>query len=117
MATWTSAQLATDVLKRLGVTGAGQSASAEDSAVVTDAWVSIHPQLRRLGLAPWGSGAIDEGAQQPLSKYVAGEVYGYWGFTGAREAQIVRDAATGFSQLTKQAAADRTALPVRPRFF
>ena len=116
MATWTAAQLATAVLRRLGVTGAGQTASAEDSAVVTDAWTSLHPYLRRHSLAQFGAGAIEEACQEPLAKWVAGQVYQHWGFTET-EAQILRAADEGWRQLREAQSADRTPLPGRAKYL
>lgn len=117
MATWTAAQLADAVLKHLGIVGAGQSAAAEDTAIVTSAYASIYPQLRRHSLAPWGSGAIEEEYQEPLAKYVAGEVAIKFGFSGARLAEFKADGMDGWREMQEQASADRTELPVRARFF
>lgn len=117
MATWNATELAEGVLIQLGIVGAGQTPSAEDTKVVTDAWNSLYPQLQRFGLAQFASTAIDEEFQEPLVKWVAGQVYTKFGFTGAREASIVRDAVLGWTQIQEQAGADRTVVPVRPKFF
>ena len=117
MATWTSIELATAVLVRLGITPSGQSADARHVVDVSKAWDSIYPQLRRLGLAPWGAEAIEPEYQEPLSKFVSGEVYGLFGLTGAREATILRDAATGWRQIQEQSSADKMTVPVRVKYY
>jgi hypothetical protein len=117
MATWTAAQLATAVCKRLGVVGLGQTAPAAYTSAVTDAYNSIYPQLRRHGLAPWASGAIEEEAQEPLSRYVAGEVASRFGLTGGTLAEYKADGIRGWQQLQEQASGDRTSLPSRPIYF
>lgn len=117
MATWNATELAEGVLIQLGVLAAGQTASAEDTKVVTDTWASIHPQLLRFGLAPFASTAIPVEFQEPLVKYVSGQVSAKFGLTGAREATIMREGMLGWTQIQEQAGADRTILPVRPDFY
>lgn len=117
MATWTGTELRNAVLRRLGITGAGQSPAAEDASVVDGAWMSIYPQLRRKGLAPWASDAISEEAQEPLTKYVAAEVAPQFGLTGQRLAEVRQEGLGGHRQLEEQYAGDRTALTIRPRYF
>lgn len=117
MANWTSAELAADVLRRLGVTASGQSATAEDLDVVTDAYASIYPRLRMRGVAPWGSEAIEEEAQVPLSQYVASQVYSAWGFTGDKEATIRIEGKLGLQELYLASSSKRTCLPVRVTHF
>lgn len=117
MATWTASELANAVLKRLGIVGAGQTASAEDAAVVTDAWTSLHPYLRRHGLAAFTSGAISEDAQVPLEKWVADQVADVFGFTGERRERIKQAGNEGWRQLQEVHSADRTFLPSRASYF
>jgi hypothetical protein len=113
VATWTAAQLADGTLRALGIVGAGQVASAEDTALVAAAYVSAYPRLRRLGLAPWASATISEEAQQPLAKHLAGEVAVAFGFTGDRLAALKMEAASGWAQLQEVAAGDRHMAPKR----
>lgn len=87
MATWNATELATQVLKELGIVSVGQTASAEDIKKITDVWTSIYKQLRRAGLAPWTQTAIDEEFQLPVAKYVAGQVASAFGFSGRRLAE------------------------------
>lgn len=117
MATWSASQLGTAVLERLTILAAGQTAAAEDLKIITDAWASIYPQLRRSGIALWPSTAIAEEFQEPLAKYVAGKVYSHWGFTGPREQTILREASIGWNELQEQAGTDRTYTSIRPDYF
>jgi hypothetical protein len=70
----TRAEFAVAVLKRLAVLGAGDSADADDSALVLQKFDTVYPQLRKLGLAPFSSTAIDAWAEGPMVKIVAAEV-------------------------------------------
>jgi hypothetical protein len=106
MATWDATQLATATLQVLGIVGVGQTASAEHTKRVTDAWNSVYPQLRREGVAQWTSAAISEEAQRPLAKYMAGQLAVELGFTGARLQAIMFDAQAGWQELNVQAAGD-----------
>ena len=87
--------------------GPRRTASPEHTARVTDAWASVYPQLRRLGIAQWTSSAIDEGVQRPLARYMAGELAVEFGFTGPRLQAIMMEADMGWRQLNEQAAGDR----------
>lgn len=49
----TQAQLRNKVLQVLGVRAAGQSVPAEDAAVVTEAYTSVHAQLLAQDVAWW----------------------------------------------------------------
>lgn len=105
------------MLRRLGITGSGQSAAAEDADIVTDAWASIYPQLRRFGIAPWDDEAIEEEAQEPLSKYVAGQIAMQFGFSSGRLAEIKAESIEGFRQLREQSSSDKHPVRHRPEWF
>lgn len=51
----TVADLRNKVLKKLTIIGNGQTASADDSALVEDAINELHAELEERGLAYWGS--------------------------------------------------------------
>jgi hypothetical protein len=74
VAALTKAELRARVLEHLGVVGAGQSAAAEDAALVDEAIDAAHDRLRKLGLAPFATSAIPSWAQVPLRNYVAVDV-------------------------------------------
>ena len=114
MATWDEAELANEVLRELGIVGRGQTAGAEDTEIVTTAFTSIYPQIRRQGLAPWPAAAISEGAQQPLAKYVAGQVASRFGFSGPSLAEKKLIGEEGRIELQEQAAGDKHT--VTPKF-
>jgi len=114
MATWDEEELATQVLKELGVVGSGQTASAEDTARVTAVYPSIYEALANRGLASWESDEIEEEAQLPLAKYVAGKVASSFGFTGQRLAELRGEGQQGWLELQEAAAADRQLIP--PKF-
>lgn len=74
MATLTKAELRNRILEHIGVVGAGQSASAEDAALVDEAIDAAHDRLNKFGLVPFATSAIPTWAQIPLRDYVAGDV-------------------------------------------
>ena len=117
MATWTAAELRNAVLTRLGITQAGQSASAEDAAVVDTAYTSIYARLRRLGVATWGKGSIEEGAQQPLSKYLASEVAPQFGFSGQALAEKEKHGEDGWRELLQMSAGSKQPRRVKIEAF
>lgn len=114
MTTWTATELATQVLKDLGVTGVGQSASPEDTQKITKVYPSIYAQLRRLRLAPWPSGEIEEMAQLPLSKYLVGQLASSFGFSGQRLQEHLLTGQQGWIELQECAAGDQH--PAPPKF-
>ena len=113
MANWTAAELAQAVLTRLGICGAGQSASAEDAAVVTKAWESIYPQLRKVSLAPFSSSAIEEEAQLPIEKYVAAQVQSTFGIPEPEASRRDMEARDGYAELKAQYSQSRQSFPIR----
>ena len=115
MATWTSAQLANQVLKELGIVGIGQTASAADTAKVTDVWGSIYARLRRQRLASWGSEAISEEAQLPVAKYVAGLVASSFNFRGNDLLAHQATGQEGLRELQEVEAGDKHPSP--PKFY
>jgi len=115
MATWNATQLGTEVLKQLGILGSGQVASAEDLDRVSVAYASVYPQLRKLGFAPWSSAAIEEEAQLPLAKYLAGQCASSFGFSGQRLAEHKATAQEGWIELQECSAGERHLS--RPRFL
>lgn len=70
--THTREQLATRALNKLGVVGAGQTAAAEDLAVVDDSLDSIMSDLATRGVWVWGDpDAIDDDAFEHLAVILA----------------------------------------------
>jgi hypothetical protein len=114
MATWTGTQLANQVLRELGVVGAGQDIPGDQVSKVTEVWPSIYRRLRNEGLAGWGSDAIEEEAQHPLAQYVAGEVAASFGFSGGRLNEHRTTGALGLRGLQQAAAGDKHV--TRPKF-
>jgi len=113
MAATTKAQLATRVLRRIGVLGQNQTASAADSALVEAIIDDLHASLRRDGLAPFYLTAIPDGAQVPLEMMVAGRAITPFGVTGERRQVIMADALAGRRDLSIWARAARPARDVR----
>ncbi len=74
MADWTRADLIDDVLTRLGVKAAGESASAEDSNTAGAAADGVHEKLQGEGLAGFEISAIPEWAQTDMSRLVCAEI-------------------------------------------
>jgi len=70
MATKTRAEMIDLVLKRLGILGAGQSATAEDAVEVGGVIDAMHAELRPFGLVPFAKSAFPEWAQEGFAKVV-----------------------------------------------
>ena len=117
MATWTQAQVVNAALERLGVKAKGQSAAAEDYSAMNNAYLSLYPQLRRKGHAPWAIGEVEEEAQQPLIDVLAGALAGEYGFTGQRRAELAAAARQGKRDLAEQAAGDKHPVPIVAEYF
>lgn len=75
MATYTTAQLSTKVLQKLGVLAAGEVAAAEDDTIVTGAIVNCLSELQNDGgLAAYASSAIPDYMFEGLAFYVVPSV-------------------------------------------
>lgn len=116
MATINATQLADRVLRQLRLVGEGQIASAGWTKKVTDAWTSLYHYLRRHGYAPWGSGAIAEEAQEPVTRWVAWKVSGKWGFSPQSQAKIRTEGMDAWRELQELYNGERSVLPTRPRY-
>ena len=116
MATLTKAQLATWVLQHLAVLAAGESASAADSAHVEQAIDAVHAELRKEGLVPFATSAIEEWAQIPLRDFVAlevGHAFGRMQMTSTQRDQEQRKLRARF---TRQLSGAKR-MPVRATYF
>jgi hypothetical protein len=71
MADITKANLRDMILKHLGVLGVGQTANADDSALVESAIDSAYDRLNKRGFVPFSVELIPAWAQIPLRDYVA----------------------------------------------
>ena len=114
MANWTAAELRNAALRKLGILGQAQTANADNAKLADDAWTSLHPQLRKDGLAPFTSAAVPEWAQQPCSKIVAGEIAEEFG-KSIPEAESLKN--RGMRELAKQVSMDKEPVPVRVKSF
>jgi hypothetical protein len=113
MATLTKAELRDRVLTHMGILAAGQSASAEDAAIVEEAIDAAHSQLRKFGLVPFATSAVPEWAQAQLRDYVAGIVGPSFGFGDAFYAgKMVAE-----RELARQVAGKKHPLRVRAEYF
>jgi hypothetical protein len=74
VADWTRADLIDDVLTRLKVKAAGESASADDAKTAGDAADGAYEKLRGEGLAGFEISAIPEWAQTDMSRLVCAEI-------------------------------------------
>lgn len=113
MADLTKAQLRSRVLEHLGVLAAGQSATAEDAALVDEAIDSAHERLRKFGLAPFATSAIPPWAQVPLRDYVAGDVGRAFGFgDNFKAGQVLAE-----RELARQVAGYRHPVRIKADYF
>lgn len=121
MATMTKADIATRVLRRIGVLALGQTASSEDSTLVEERVDSAHDELRKAGLAPFALATVPTWAQPGLIDYVAADVAPEFGVplarvfgspVSAQQAQMMAE-----RRLSKQIAGYKHPIPVRTDYF
>lgn len=117
MATWTRAQLIDEVLKHLGVLGAGQSASAEDSDLIGKAADSAHDKLNKSGLVPFALTAIPTYAQEELRDYIAGNTARSYGFSGQALAEFKAGQTSAERELAKQVAGYKHSVQIKTDYF
>lgn len=70
----TAAQLATRVLERLKVVGAGETPSADDSSTVQNYYAGTFGEIEVEGLTYWDQDDIPDEAFQALSDFIAGRI-------------------------------------------
>lgn len=115
MADKTRDEMITQVLRRLGILGQGQTAPSNLSTIVGDVIDSVHPQYRKRGLAPFATSAFPDWSQEPFAKIFAREAAPYFGKRG--DAAIISDGAMGDRELAEQMQGRRNALPTRIKDF
>jgi hypothetical protein len=111
----TKAELATAVLKRLTVIGSGETADADDQALVEEAIDSIYPQLSKLGLAPFSVDSIDDWAERPMIQIVAAAVGPEFGYRD--QAYNANEDRAGRNELKRQTAAHSRNIPTKAQYF
>lgn len=112
MATKTRAEMITKTLQRLGVLGAGQTATSEDSDIVGDALDAIHSEFQARSLAPFASSAFPEWSWEPFAMLIGADVAPYFGLPSNQGDIIMAEA-----RLTEQLRTRKTGLPVRFKAF
>jgi hypothetical protein len=112
VADMTRANMIDKVLQRLGVLAAGQSANANDAALVGDALDSNHAQYRKRRLAPFATSAFPDWAQEPFAKIISAEVAPYFGIRGLGNEKL-----DGESDLYEQLESRRNYRPARFKAF
>jgi hypothetical protein len=95
MATKTRAEMIDFTLQYLGVLGAGQSANANDAAVVGSVIDAVHPELRKAGLASFATSAFPDWAWLGFVKAISEEAAPFFGlarpgFRRAGERELAR---------------------------
>lgn len=71
MADATLAELRNRVLQKLKVLQAGETAEAEDSALIEDIAASVNEKLRELSIAYWSDSACPQAVLEDLATYIA----------------------------------------------
>lgn len=99
MATKTRAEMIALAMQRLGVLGAGQTPSSEDSDLVGGVLDSVHDQYNKRGLAPFATSAFPAWSQEPYSKIIAAAIGPYFGYRGATLAPLIQESRIGEREL------------------
>jgi hypothetical protein len=105
----TSSDLATEVLLELRVIGEGETAEAEDVAIVKRKYSGLLEELRDDGKAFWSENSIPERVFQALARVVAGECANVFGKQ--------YDSGSAFRRLITLAHRRSTAVPTRAEYF
>jgi hypothetical protein len=118
LATHTLAQLRNRVLMELGVLAAGETATAEDAAVVESVAGAVHAMLAREVFLDWSLAAIPQNVYEPVAAVVAARAAGQFGVTGPRLQELVGLAAQGMGDLqTQTQARDHSTAPIPATYF
>ncbi len=113
----TIAEIADRTLEHLGIKAAGQNASAEDVLRVKEIVTSVLSKLRYENMAPFDVTAIPEYAQLAIRDISAAECANLYGLSGERLQIIMQGREMARLDLSRQTAAKKSALPVRPYWF
>jgi hypothetical protein len=105
MAAITSATLRTRILQTLGVLAAGETASAEDAALVDGAIDGLFGELTRYGGADFALSSIPDWAQESLRDCVAFRVAPSFGMPPQKLVDLAALFTAGWALLTRQATA------------
>lgn len=109
--TKTTAELAARVLERLRVTGAGETASAEDAATVSNYYATSFAELQVSDFVYWDQADIPDEAFEALSDLLAGRLGSDF---GAPRPDLE---ASGRRRLGVLASQGATGLPVTGSYF
>lgn len=105
------------VLKKLRVLAAGESADADDAAVVDAAVAEKHEQLINRGLVAWDVDSVPPYAVGPFVTIVAAECCDEFGVPEGRTVRLVAQGQLAEQELAKQVAGPRADEPVTGTFF
>jgi hypothetical protein len=117
MATMTIAEIADRTLEHLGIKPAGQNASAEDAQRVIEIVTSVLSKLRYENLAPFEVTAIPEYAQLSVRDISAAECASLYGLSGERLQVVLQGREMARLDLSRQTAAKKPPIAVRPFWF
>ena len=113
----TKIEIADLVLKRLQVTAAGESASAEDAALVTDRYESKHAEWLEDGLANWDVDAVPNFAVASVTTLVALDTMGDFETPQAAQSLIAGLAAAATSTLYRFQSKPNSEAPLQADYY
>jgi hypothetical protein len=119
VATYTKAQLRNRVLRELGVlAGGGETAEADDAAIVEEMIDAQHAMLERQVFVTWTTSAIPDTVYEPLALVVSARLAGSFGLPDARRQELLALAAEGMAELhTQTQARDDSTAPIRAVYY
>ncbi len=111
------ADLRNRALRHLGLLAIGQSAPADQAAIVDDAIDEIHEELVNSGHAHWDISDIPQEVVRPLVKIVAAEVGGSVGVSEQRMVAYKAERKAAEMRLYKQVASAVPDEPIKAEYF
>lgn len=117
MTTYTAAQLRNRVLQELGVLAAGETASADDAALVDAVVADVHAMLDKEVFVSWATSAIPDTVMEPLVMIVAARCAGRFGLPPDRRQELLALHEVAMGQIRTQVQAEPNDAPVRAEYY
>lgn len=117
MTAYTKAQLRDRVLQELGILATGETATAEDAALVETTIDDQHAMLDREVFVTWVTSAIPDTVIEPLTVVLAARLAGRYGLPADRRQELLTLAALAMGELRTQVQAETDTAPIPAVYY
>lgn len=117
MTAYTKAQLRDRVLQELGVLAVGETATAEDAALVETTIDDQHAMLEREIFLTWTTATIPDTVIEPLTVVLAARLAGRYGLPADRRQELLGLAAIAMGEVRTQVQAETDTAPVPAVYY